>query len=189
MWAWRFASCLMVQSLQLVHMLSLGIHATYHLSVVCWNKHPLCDTTFCSFADIWSTAVRCEDDLTHKLIEIVRANNNLRKYELNGAPQHILNEFSNLLQYHITTYFDNTIPGQPPAQQKSGRPIKSISQVGTTQGTLPSTIRTCFCCYRARATFVLCQQSLSYGTLAPAPVTWRVISKAAVNRVLLLTLF
>eukprot|EP00877_Chromochloris_zofingiensis_P013598 jgi/Chrzof1/8492/Cz03g13040.t1 len=74
------------------------------------------------------SSARCEDDLTHKLIEIVRANNNLRKYELNGAPQHILNEFSNLLQYHITTYFDNTIPGQPPAQQKSGRPIKSISQ-------------------------------------------------------------
>jgi len=31
-------------------------------------------------------------------------------------------------QYHITTYMDNTLPGQPPAQQKSGRPIKSISQ-------------------------------------------------------------
>ncbi len=25
-------------------------------------------------------------------------------------------------------YMDNTVPGQPPALQKSGRPIKSISQ-------------------------------------------------------------
>jgi DNA-directed RNA polymerase II subunit RPB1 len=33
-----------------------------------------------------------------------------------------------MIQFHITTYFDNTIPGQPPAQQRSGRPIKSISQ-------------------------------------------------------------
>lgn len=71
---------------------------------------------------------RCEDDLTHKLAEIIRANNNLRKQEQNGAPQHIINEFSQLVQYHITTYFDNTLPGQPPSMQKSGRPIKSISQ-------------------------------------------------------------
>jgi DNA-directed RNA polymerase II subunit RPB1 len=74
------------------------------------------------------SSARCEDDLTHKLVEIVRANNALRRQEANGAPAHILNEFGDLLQYHLTTYFDNTVPGQPPATQKSGRPIKSISQ-------------------------------------------------------------
>ena len=71
---------------------------------------------------------RCEDDLTFKLAEIVRANLALKRQEQNGAPQHIINEFSQLLQFHITSYIDNTLPGQPPAMQKSGRPIKSISQ-------------------------------------------------------------
>eukprot|EP00195_Chlamydomonas_chlamydogama_P000980 CAMPEP_0202924892 /NCGR_PEP_ID=MMETSP1392-20130828/79214_1 /ASSEMBLY_ACC=CAM_ASM_000868 /TAXON_ID=225041 /ORGANISM="Chlamydomonas chlamydogama, Strain SAG 11-48b" /LENGTH=436 /DNA_ID=CAMNT_0049618649 /DNA_START=166 /DNA_END=1474 /DNA_ORIENTATION=+ len=74
------------------------------------------------------SSARCEDDLTHKLAEIIRANNQLKRQEMNGAPQHIINEFSQLVQYHITTYFDNTLPGQPPSMQKSGRPIKSISQ-------------------------------------------------------------
>jgi DNA-directed RNA polymerase II subunit RPB1 len=74
------------------------------------------------------SSARCEDDLTHKLIEIVRANNHLRRQLAAGTAQHLLNDFVAMLQYHITTYMDNTLPGQPPAQQKSGRPIKSISQ-------------------------------------------------------------
>lgn len=41
--------------------------------------------------------------------------------------RHIVGEFSALLQFHLTTYFDNGIPGQPPALQRSGRPIKAIS--------------------------------------------------------------
>ena len=71
---------------------------------------------------------RCEDDLTHKLAEIVKANQKLLRQEQNGAPQHIIREFSQLLQFHITTYIDNTVPGQPVAAQRSGRPIKSLSQ-------------------------------------------------------------
>ncbi len=71
---------------------------------------------------------RSEDDLTHKLSEIVKANVRLGRMEQSGAPQHIIQEFAQLLQFHITTYIDNTVPGQPVAQQRSGRPIKSISQ-------------------------------------------------------------
>jgi DNA-directed RNA polymerase II subunit RPB1 len=71
----------------------------------------------------------CEDDLTHKLVEIVRANTTLRRMIANGSPQHIVQEYVALLQYHITTYMDNTLPGVNPATQRSGRPIKSISQV------------------------------------------------------------
>lgn len=66
--------------------------------------------------------------MTHKLVEIVKANQKLLRQEQNGAAQHIIREFSQLLQFHITTYFDNTVPGQPVAAQRSGRPIKSISQ-------------------------------------------------------------
>lgn len=77
---------------------------------------------------LMDSSARCEDDLTHKLAEIIRSNNDLKRQEQNGAPQHIINEFSDLLQFHITTYFDNTLPGIPRSNQRSGRPIKSISQ-------------------------------------------------------------
>ena len=59
---------------------------------------------------------------------MVKANNRLRRQEENGAPQHIIREFAALLQHHIVTMFDNTKPGLPVAQQRSGRPLKSISQ-------------------------------------------------------------
>lgn len=64
---------------------------------------------------------RSEDDLTHKLTDIIKANNRLKKQEENGAPQHIIKEYTQLLQFHITTYIDNTKPGQPVAQQRGGR--------------------------------------------------------------------
>lgn len=54
-----------------------------------------------------------QDDLTHKLIEIVRANNSLLKHEQSGAPAHIVNEFVQLLQFHIATVMVNDLPGLP----------------------------------------------------------------------------
>ncbi|KAK3424808.1 hypothetical protein EUGRSUZ_F01570 [Eucalyptus grandis] len=69
---------------------------------------------------------RIQDDLTHQLATIIRHNENLRRQERNGAPAHIILEFAQLLQFHIATYFDNELPGQPRATQRSGRPIKSI---------------------------------------------------------------
>uniref|UniRef100_A0A0E0QEI2 DNA-directed RNA polymerase subunit n=1 Tax=Oryza rufipogon TaxID=4529 RepID=A0A0E0QEI2_ORYRU len=72
------------------------------------------------------TSSRSEDDLTHQLAMIIRHNENLRRQERNGAPAHIITEFAQLLQFHIATYFDNELPGQPRATQRSGRPIKSI---------------------------------------------------------------
>ena len=71
---------------------------------------------------------RSEDDLTHKLAEIIRANTNLRRQLANGAPSHVVSEFTDLLQFHISSYFDNTVAGQPRATMRSGRPIKSISE-------------------------------------------------------------
>nr|GEX26881.1 RNA polymerase II largest subunit [Tanacetum cinerariifolium] len=67
-----------------------------------------------------------EDDLTHQLAMIIRHNENLRKQERNGALAHIISEYAQLLQFHVATYFDNELPGQPKATQPSGRPIKSI---------------------------------------------------------------
>ncbi|KAL3525220.1 hypothetical protein ACH5RR_013592 [Cinchona calisaya] len=72
------------------------------------------------------TSSRSEDDLTHQLAMIIRHNENLKRQERNGAPTHIISEFAQLLQFHIATYFDNELPGQPRATQRSGKPIKSI---------------------------------------------------------------
>jgi DNA-directed RNA polymerase II subunit RPB1 len=72
------------------------------------------------------TSSRSEDDLTHQLAMIIRHNENLRKQERNGTAAHVITEYAQLLQFHVATYFDNELPGQPRATQRSGRPIKSI---------------------------------------------------------------
>ncbi|KAK0666143.1 putative DNA-directed RNA polymerase II subunit RPB1 [Cercophora samala] len=72
------------------------------------------------------TGMRNEDDLTYKLGDIIRANGNVRQAISEGSPQHIITDYENLLQYHVATYMDNDIAGQPQALQKSGRPVKAI---------------------------------------------------------------
>ena len=72
------------------------------------------------------TGMRGEDDLTYKLGDIIRANGNVRQAMQEGSPKHIQEDFEKLLQYHVATYMDNDIAGQPQALQKSGRPVKSI---------------------------------------------------------------
>ena len=54
-----------------------------------------------------------KDDLTHKLSDIVKCNNGLKRNELNGAAAHIIAEDTKMLQYHVATLFDNEIPGLP----------------------------------------------------------------------------
>lgn len=70
--------------------------------------------------------MRGEDDLTYKLGDIIRANGNVRQAMQEGSPAHVAADFEALLQYHVATYMDNDIAGQPQALQKSGRPVKSI---------------------------------------------------------------
>jgi DNA-directed RNA polymerase subunit A' len=45
-----------------------------------------------------------------------------------GAPQLIIEDLWELLQYHVTTFIDNEISGTPPARHRSGRPLKTLSQ-------------------------------------------------------------
>lgn len=71
------------------------------------------------------SSLKSQDDLTHKLAEIVRSNSNLQKALQTNAN---VNDFINLLQFHVTTFIDNEIPGQPQATQRTGRPIKGINQ-------------------------------------------------------------
>ncbi|MAR61187.1 MAG: DNA-directed RNA polymerase subunit A' [Euryarchaeota archaeon] len=71
---------------------------------------------------------RSEDDLTHKLVDVLRINQRLRENRDAGAPQLIVEDLWELLQYHITTYFDNQTAGIPPARHRSGRPLKTLTQ-------------------------------------------------------------
>src|SRR3989344_2519073 len=48
---------------------------------------------------------RSEDDLTHKLSDIVRANQRLWENLNAGAPEVIIEDLWDLLQYHVTTFF------------------------------------------------------------------------------------
>ena len=54
-----------------------------------------------------------QDDLTHKLADVIKSNNGLRRNELNGAAAHIIAEDTKMLQYHVATLIDNEIPGLP----------------------------------------------------------------------------
>ena len=74
----------------------------------------------------FNDTARGEDDLTFKLADVLKANINVQRLEIDGSPQHVINEFESLLQFHVATYMDNDIAGQPQALQKTGRPIKSI---------------------------------------------------------------
>src|SRR3990167_7406171 len=74
------------------------------------------------------TGERSEDDLTHKLGDIVRINQRLFENINAGSPEIIVEDLWDLLQYHITTFFNNDIAQVPPARHRSGQPLKTITE-------------------------------------------------------------
>ena len=74
------------------------------------------------------TGERSEDDLTHKLVDVVRINERLRKNLEIGAPDFIIADIWELLQYHISTLMSNEISTLPPARHRSGRSLKTLMQ-------------------------------------------------------------
>lgn len=106
------------------------------------------DVTFMGFSPIWSrpdwmicqvlavpppavrpsvkhdAQQRSEDDLTHILVNIIKANKTLLEKMQNNAPEKTIDDYTSLLQYHIASMVDNKLPN--PAAQRSGRPYKSI---------------------------------------------------------------
>jgi DNA-directed RNA polymerase subunit A' len=74
------------------------------------------------------TGERSEDDVTHKLSDIIRSNQRLWENLNAGAPEVIIEDLWDLLQYHITTLFDNSIAKVPPARHRSGQPLKTIAE-------------------------------------------------------------
>lgn len=71
---------------------------------------------------------RAEDDLTHKLTDIVRINQRLFENINAGAPEIIVEDLWDLLQYHVTTFFDNDVSQLPPARHRSGQALKTLSE-------------------------------------------------------------
>ncbi len=73
------------------------------------------------------TGERSEDDLTHKLGDIVRINQRLFENINAGAPEIIIEDLWDLLQYHVTTFFDNEVSQLPPARHRSNQPLKTLA--------------------------------------------------------------
>jgi DNA-directed RNA polymerase subunit A' len=74
------------------------------------------------------TGERSEDDLTHKMGDIVRINQRLFENINAGAPEIIIEDLWDLLQYHVTTFFDNDVAQLPPARHRSGQPLKTLTE-------------------------------------------------------------
>ena len=75
------------------------------------------------------TGQRSEDDITHKLIDILKTNQQLKKkLENKSTPPETIEGFWDLLQYHVATYVDNDIPNVNESRHRSGRALKVIVQ-------------------------------------------------------------
>jgi len=68
---------------------------------------------------------RSEDDLTHIIVNIVKANKTLQDKIGDGAQASV---WHMVLQYYCATLVDNNIPGAAPVAQRSGRKLKSIKE-------------------------------------------------------------
>ena len=72
---------------------------------------------------------RSEDDITHKLIDIIKTNNHLKKkMESESSMENTIEEWTQVLQYHIATLIDNELPGVNPSTHRSGRALKTLRQ-------------------------------------------------------------
>eukprot|EP00053_Salpingoeca_punica_P019143 m.191874 g.191874 ORF g.191874 m.191874 type:complete len:1734 (-) comp17576_c0_seq3:442-5643(-) len=71
---------------------------------------------------------KSHDDLTFQLGSIIKTSTAIRENESSGSTPHIIKEHISSLQIFVATLFDNNIPHIPQSTQKSGRPIKAISQ-------------------------------------------------------------
>uniref|UniRef100_A0A6C0D0H6 DNA-directed RNA polymerase II subunit RPB1 n=1 Tax=viral metagenome TaxID=1070528 RepID=A0A6C0D0H6_9ZZZZ len=71
---------------------------------------------------------RMDDDLSHKLSDIIKCNNSLLQKVNTDTKHDIIDDLTKVLQYHIATFVDNEIPHISPAVHRSGRPLKSLRQ-------------------------------------------------------------
>jgi DNA-directed RNA polymerase beta' subunit len=70
---------------------------------------------------------RREDDLTHKLCDIVKFNQFYKEKKERNQNVDILKNSALILQYHVFTLLNNSIPGITASLQRNGRKMKSVS--------------------------------------------------------------
>ena len=71
---------------------------------------------------------RSEDDISHILVNIIKANKTLQAKIQDDANSNIIDDWHTVLQYYVATQVDNKIPGVASVAQRSGRPLKSIKE-------------------------------------------------------------
>ena len=71
---------------------------------------------------------RSEDDLSHILVNIIKANKTLEEKIQQNASANVIEDWSTVLQYYIATMVDNKIPGVASVAQRSGRQLKAIKE-------------------------------------------------------------
>jgi DNA-directed RNA polymerase II subunit RPB1 len=85
---------------------------------------------------------RSEDDLTQKLIDIIKANTTLAEKIAKKSTKRAIDEWWMVLQYHIATLVNNDIPGVAQSAQRSGRPLKSLQQrLGSKEGRIRNNLQ------------------------------------------------
>lgn len=73
---------------------------------------------------------RQEDDLTHKLSDIIKFNNKLKEKIASGVSFEDIDGVNGtcMIQYHVSTLIDNSTSGMYPAQDRAGRTLRSLSE-------------------------------------------------------------
>ena len=61
------------------------------------------------------------------MVDIIRINQRLKENIEIGAPDFIIADMWELLQYHAATFYDNELSGIPAARHRSGRPLKRLA--------------------------------------------------------------
>ena len=69
---------------------------------------------------------RSEDDLSHIIVNIIKANKTLQDKIEQNAKENVVEDWTNVLQYYVAMMVNNNIPGVASVAQRSGRPLKSI---------------------------------------------------------------
>jgi DNA-directed RNA polymerase II subunit RPB1 len=78
--------------------------------------------------EVVGDGIASADDLTHMLVNIVKANVYLENSISKGDAPHIVKEFEDLIQNRVTAFFDNERTDSATETQRTGRPLKSIRQ-------------------------------------------------------------
>tara|TARA_X000000368_G_scaffold313540_1_gene251136 strand:+ start:6161 stop:10654 length:4494 start_codon:yes stop_codon:yes gene_type:complete len=71
---------------------------------------------------------RSEDDLSHILVNIIKANKTLQEKIEQNAPANVIEDWSTVLQYYVATMVNNKIPGVASVAQRSGRQLKALME-------------------------------------------------------------